>query len=599
MKSTAEEGRGTEVDGSEAHAELISIDTSVPSQWLQNVQETCVRSRDEHEAAYVWQHNPDHFSWEANAAEVFGIRSMNSMASRYNFELLIAPEHVLRRQQVFSTSYGEDLGKGVPYNIRYRFAPAGPRSRKCIWVEEEGRWWADASGAPVHARGRIRVIQTCDRATEEQGNFSSDYDELTGQLNRIRLTSALGAVIRRAEHSGKSSAFLIAAVSNLSIINDTFGFDVGDEVIASVAKVMSQKLRGGDSIGRYSSNKFGIVMNDCSPSAMRIAAERLIRAVSETTFKNISCPISATLAVGGVMIPDHAASVNDALSRSLEALNAARSRRLSSFVAHKPNVEKETLRQRNIFVAEEIRHALDEERMHLMLQPVVASDTRKPAFYECLIRMTKPDGALVSAGEFKEIAEQLGVSKQIDRRTVALAADILKSDPDIHLSLNVSGHTCADHDWLLDLYALLGNKRDLVSRLIVEITETAAINDLDQSIIFVDTLKEMGCRVAIDDFGAGYTSFKNLKHLPVDIVKIDGAFVRNLATDASDRLFLRTMVELARNFNMETVAEWVIDEDTAQIAAQTGVDYLQGFHLGRPVDPEQVCRRGDRDDADA
>ncbi len=599
VKSTAEQGRGTEVDGSEALAEPISMDTSVPSQLLENVQEPCVRARDEHEAAYVWQHDPDHFSWEANATEVFGVRSMNSMASRCNFELLIAPEHVVRRQKVFSTGYGEDLGKGVPYNIRYRLAPAGPRSRKCIWVEEQGRWWADASGTPVRARGRMRVIPTTDRASNDQGIVASDYDELTGQLNRIRLTSALGAVIRRAEYSGKSSAFLIAAVSNLSIINDTFGFHVGDEVIASVAKAMSEKLRGGDSIGRYSSNKFGIVMNDCSPSAMRIAAERLIRTVSETTFENISCPISATLAVGGVMIPDHAGSVNDALSRALEALNAARSRRLSSFVAHKPNTEKETLRKRNIFVAEEIRHALDEDRMHLMLQPVVASDTRKPAFYECLMRMTKPDGTVVSAGQFMEIAEQLGVSKQIDRRSLALAADILKSDPDIHLSLNVSGNTCADHDWLLDLYALVGSKRELASRLIVEITETAAIHDLDQSIVFVDTLKEMGCRVAIDDFGAGYTSFKNLKHLPVDIVKIDGAFVRNLATDASDRLFLRTMVELARNFEMDTVAEWVIDEDTARIAAETGIDYLQGFHLGRPVDPEQVCGRGDEDDSGA
>jgi diguanylate cyclase (GGDEF)-like protein len=572
----------------EGLVELRPIDSGSSAQLLENVQDTVLSLRDEHEAAFVWQREPDHFSWEANASEVFGVRTMKAMASRYQFELLIAPEHVSRRQHVFSTNYGEDLGQGVPYCTRYRFAPSGPRSRKSVWVEEQGRWWADGSGNPVRARGRLRILPTTTRGREEQVGFASDYDELTGQLNRIRLTSALDAVITRAEHSSKSSAFLIAAVSNLSIINDTFGFDVGDEVIASVANVLSDKLRGGDSIGRYSSNKFGIVLNECSPSAMRIAAERLIRAVSETTFEEISCPIAATLAVGGVMIPDHASSVNEALSRALESLNDARSRRLSSFVAHEPNAERETRRQRNIFVAEEVRHALDDDRMHLMLQPIVSSATRKPAFYECLMRMTKPSGAVVSAGEFMEIAEQLGVSRQIDRRTVALAADILKSDPNIHLSLNVSGNTCADHDWLLELYALVSNKRDLASRLMIEITETAAIHDLDQSIVFVDTLKEMGCKVAIDDFGAGYTSFKNLKHLPVDIVKIDGAFVRNLATDASDRLFLRAMVELARNFGMETVAEWVIDEETAKIATDCGIDYLQGFHLGRPVEVEEV-----------
>jgi len=554
---------------------------------LENIQEPVVNSRQFNEAAYAWQAEPDDFAWEGNAAEVFSVRSMKAMASRYQFELLIAPEHVARRQQVFSRGYGEDLGQGVPYCIRYRFAPNGPRSRKSVWVEEQGRWWAGASGDPARARGCMRIMQTLTRLKERAG-FANDYDELTGQLNRLRLTAALAAVLKRAEHSSKSSAFLIAAVSNLSIINDTFGFDVGDEVIASVAGVLSNKLRGGDSIGRYSSNKFGIVLNDCTPSSMRIAAERLIRAVSETTLEAISCPISATLVVGGVMIPDNATSVNEALSRALEALNAARSRRLSSFVGHEPNAEKVTLRQRNIFVAEEIRHALDEDRMHLMVQPVVSAGSRKPAFYECLMRITKPSGAIVSAGEFIEIAEQLGVSKQIDRRTLTLAANILKADPDIHLSLNVSGLTCADHDWLLDVYALLGNRRELASRLIVEITETAAIHDLNQSIVFVDTLKEMGCRVAIDDFGAGYSSFKNLKHLPVDIVKIDGAFVRNLATEPADRLFLRTMVELARNFGMETVAEWVIDEETARIAAETGTDYLQGFHLGRPVEPEEV-----------
>jgi diguanylate cyclase (GGDEF)-like protein len=580
--------RAPEGELGDGTGELHPIDTGVASQLLESVQDSVVSLRDDHEAAYVWQREPDHFAWEANASKVFGVRTMKAMANRYQFELLIAPEHVSRRQHIFSTNYGEDLGQGVPYCTRYRFVPSGPRSRKCVWVEERGRWWADQSGNPVRARGRLRIMPTTNCNDDEHGVLASDYDELTGQLNRIRLTSALDAVIKRTQNSTKSSAFLIAAVSNLSIINDTFGFDVGDEVIASVANVLSDKLRSGDSIGRYSSNKFGIVLNECSPSAMRIAAQRLIRAISETTSEEVSCPIPATLAVGGVIIPDHASNVNDALSRALEALNSARSRRFSSFVAHEPNADKETRRQHNIFVAEEIRHALDDDRMHLMLQPIVASDTREPAFYECLMRMTEPSGAVVSAGEFIEIAEQLGVSKQIDRRTVALAASVLKADPDMRLSLNVSGNTCADHDWLLDLYALVSNKRELASRLMIEITETAAIHDLDQSIVFVDTLKEMGCKVAIDDFGAGYTSFKNLKHLPVDIVKIDGAFVRNLATDASDRLFLRTMVQLARNFGMETVAEWVIDEETAKIATDCGIDYLQGFHLGRPVAPEDV-----------
>lgn len=554
---------------------------------LESTQNSVISSHEGQETAYIWRREPDKFSWETNAGDVLGTRNLTTIATSQQFELLIAPEHVSRRQQIFTRQHGEDLGNGVPYSMRYRFAPGGLRSHKAVWVEEQGRWWSDDKGQPARARGRVRIVSESDRLGDENGSCG-DYDELTGQLNRIRLTSALETVIDRSTSSASSSAFLVAAVSNLSVINETFGFDVGDEVLAAVAHVLNDTLRGGDSIGRYSSNKFGIVLNECGPSSMRIAADRLIKVVSEMSLQDISCPIAATLSVGGVLIPHHASSVNEALSRALEALNLARNRRISSFIGHVVDAERESARRRNVFIAEEVRLALDEDRMHLVLQPVVDSRTRQPAFHECLMRMTKPNGVVVSAGEFIEVAEQLGVSKQIDQRTLALASELLKSDPTLRLSLNVSGLTCADHDWLIDLYNLVGYRRELASRLIVEITETATIHDLDQSIVFVDTVKDMGCKVAIDDFGAGYSSFKTLKHLPVDMVKIDGNFVRNLATDKTDRVFLRTMADLARNFGMETVAEYVIDEPTAKIVEETGITYLQGFHVGRPVAISEV-----------
>ncbi len=570
------------------NGDRIGTEALAATALLENVQRDVIFSSESAETAYIWSREPDRFSWEANAGQVLLMRNVAAIANCHQYELLIAPEHVARRQQVFSTRHGEDLGHGVPYNVRYRFAPGGLRSQKAVWLEEQGRWWADETGKPARARGRVRVIMNTDRL-DERNALTSDYDELTGQLNRIRLTQALAAVMSRAEKSSTRSAFLMAAVCNLSVINETFGFAVGDEVLASVANVLQDKLRGGDSIGRYSSNKFGIVLNECEPSSMRVAADRLIKAVSETTFD--SCPIAATLSVGGVLLLDHASDVNEALSRGLEALNVARERRVSCFEAHVLNAEKESARRRNMFVAEEVRIALDEERMHLDLQPIVDSRTRKPEFYECLMRITKPNGVIVSAGKFIEVAEQLGFSKQIDRRTLALAAKYLKADPNLRLSLNVSGLTCADHDWLLDLYNLIGSRRDIANRLIVEITETATIHDLDQSIVFVDTVKEMGCKVAIDDFGAGYSSFRTLKNLPVDMVKIDGGFVRNLTTDKTDRVFLRTMVELAENFGMETVAEYVIDEQTAKIVEETGITYLQGFHLGRPMKAEDVLNK--------
>ena len=158
-----------------------------------------------------------------------------------------------------------------------------------------------------------------------------------------------------------------------------------------------------------------------------------------------------------------------------------------------------------------------------------------------------------------------------------------KAHPNVHLSVNVSSLTCSDHEWMAALHKLTGGQRQITERLTIEITETTAIDDMDQSIAFVDTLKELGCRVAIDDFGAGYTSFKNLKHLAVDMVKIDGAFVKNLSADKTDAIFINTMAQLARSFGMTTVAEWVGDEATAQLLADAGIDYMQGYYFGKPL----------------
>src|SRR5690606_10142425 len=170
-----------------------------------------------------------------------------------------------------------------------------------------------------------------------------------------------------------------------------------------------------------------------------------------------------------------------------------------------------------------------------------------------------------------------------DHRVLELAVEFAKTHPSIRLSINVSGYTSSDHEWLVALHRLTGGRRQITERLTIEITETAAIHDLDVSIAFVDTLKELGCRVAIDDFGAGYTSFKNLKTLNVDMVKIDGSFIRNLTAEPDNQVFIKTLVEIAETFNLETVAEWVGDEETAQMMVRAGITHQQGFHFGKPM----------------
>ena len=498
------------------------------------------------------------------------------------FQLLIAPEHVAQRLDSIGGAQAPEPGKSIPFRVQYRFSPSGRRSDISLWLEDHGRWWAGPDGSPVRARGVIRVIN--ERYWEEQRLlFRSDHDELTGQLNRMRMTEALGAVIARSERTAHPCAFLMVAVNNLAVINDTFGFDIGDEVISSVARIVKEKLRGGDSIGRYSSNKFGVILNDCGPSAMRVAAERFIKAVREATVRTTVCQLSATVSIGGVQLLEQARTVHEALSHSLQALDRAKMKRVDCFMAYEPSPVRETARRRNINIADEVISALDENRMVLVLQPIVSSVTEAPVMYECLLRLVRPDGTMVSAGEFIAVAEQLGLARLIDGRTLELATDLLKKDENLRISLNVSSLTASDHEWLVALHRLTGGKHSITKRMMIEITETAAIHDLEQSIVFVKTLKELGCSVAIDDFGAGYTSFRNLKLLAVDMVKIDGDFVKNLCRDHSDRVFIKTMVELATSFGMETVAEWVGDAATADIVREAGITYMQGFHYGMPM----------------
>lgn len=534
------------------------------------------------ETAYIWDIASDRIEWESNAATVLRVPSLASIATGQDYLSLIAAEHVGRRIEAVSNRMAEETERGVPYRVQYRFQPGGRRSQLSIWVEDNGRFWPDAEGKPARARGVVRVIN--DRFLEEQRLlYRSDHDELTGQLNRIRLTEALGAVIARSTRNQNPSSFLMISINNLAVVNETFGFDVGDEVIAAVGRLVKDKLRAGDTIGRYSSNKFGIILNDCGPGALRIAADRFMRAVRGASIRTTACPLTATVSIGGVVVPDQASSVHTAISAALQALDKARAKRFDSFMAYEPSPTRETTRLRSISVADDVISALDDERMRLVLQPIVSSHTRKAELYECLLRMEKPDGTIVSAGDFIPVAEQLGLSRLIDRRTLELSIALLKKHPKLQLSLNVSSLTSSDADWLNAIRSLTERDASLCPRLVIEITETAAIHDLEQSAHFVDSLKEMGCRVAIDDFGAGYTSFKNLKRLSVDLLKIDGAFVKNLLSDNSDQVFIRTMVEIAETFGMKTVAEWVGDEETATMLAEAGIDYLQGFLYGLPI----------------
>jgi EAL domain-containing protein (putative c-di-GMP-specific phosphodiesterase class I) len=333
-------------------------------------------------------------------------------------------------------------------------------------------------------------------------------------------------------------------------------------------------------LGRFSNNKFGIVLKNCSSEDMAVAAERFLAAIRRDVVPTGSGPVAVSASIGGVGTPRYARSVEDAVSRAQEALDAAKRRRPGSFEAWGPNAERESLRRLNIRMTEEIVTALNERRVVTAFEPVVAAGARTPAFYECLVRMAQPDGQFLMAPDIVPVAERVGLIRLVDHRVLELVIDELAAAPDIRLSLNISPATAIDPDWWSTIESSLTAAPGVAERLIVEITETIAIRSLDDIGDFIKRLKNLGVRIAIDDFGAGYTSFRNLRRLGVDIVKIDGAFVQHLAQSHDDRAFVQTLIDLARRLGIETVAEWVQDETSAVLLRDWGCDYLQGRLLG-------------------
>jgi diguanylate cyclase (GGDEF)-like protein len=530
------------------------------------------------EVAYDWRIDTDVLLWGANAAEVLLIGDLAAIASGRGFAQRLEAENAEARFDVVMQSDKRDEGHGVAYQIQYAIRP-DRNSETRLWVEDTGRWFAGPGGKPVRAHGIIRVIN--ERYEHEQRlTFLARCDGLTGELNRHRLTEVLEETLGEALRFRSSCGFLLVAIDNLARVNESYGFDIADQVIAAVAKRLRARMRGKDTLGRYSGNKFGLVLRDCTPDDMAIAADRLLTGIRDEMVPTSAGPVAITITIGGVTAPRHARSAAEVLARAQESLDTAKTRRRGSFQAYRPNIEREAIRRENIRATDEIVVALNERRILLTGETVASAIDRKAAFYECLMRIRRNDGSLIAASEIVPVAEQLGLVRLLDFRVLELVVDEMIATPTLQTSFNVSPASTTDPDWWAGLGSLLRTHAGVAERLTVEITESAAIHDIDETRGFVARVKDLGCRIAIDDFGAGYTSFRNLRKLGVDIVKIDGAFVQHIMRSEDDRAFVRTLIDLARRLKLKTVAEWVQDEAAAKTLEAWGCDYLQGALVG-------------------
>ncbi len=447
------------------------------------------------------------------------------------------------------------------------------------WVEERGGWIGGGG-----ERRLICVIRSLEsqKQREERLAWLARNDELTGLLNRAHLRQCVDDWIDEHGRSGRKSAYILAGIDDLGAINADFGFDVADVVIVEIAERLKRALAPGDVIGRVAGTKFGILTQETDEESLRATCVKLLNLVRESVVDTKRGGVATSICVGAVELPDGAANSQQAMTRAEAALDQARRLGHSSWSTFSEKTDQISLRRRNSHMSDVILTALNERRIRTAFQPIVADLGEAPSKYECLIRMRDEEGREVPAPDFIPVAERLGLVHLLDRRVLELATNTLAACPNIHLAVNVSMETVKDAVWADGYLSHMRANKSLARRITVELTETQVVDAIDSSIEFVSEIKELGASFAIDDFGAGYTSFRNLKALDIDILKIDGSFVTGVASSRENQLFVRTLLDLARNFGMKTVAEWVDNEADAMLLKGLGVDYLQGFLLGKP-----------------
>ncbi len=531
-------------------------------------------------AAYHWDLESDRLLWSDNAQALLDVDDPKLLESGTGYAALIDPESDSSRRDAIFESEGRDTGSGVPFCVEYAIRPSGDAGSQPVLVEDCGRWFAGPDGKPVRVLGMVRRINGHHHLHNELRIFGQ-YDPLTGLMNRSALNAALEDVSLKAVADNAQAAFLIASLDNLAVIADAYGYDTADDVVRIVGRRLRRVARSEDIVARYSDSRFGLILHNCTREDLEVAMERFLSVANERVIETANGPVWAMLSIGAVILPDHARNRDEAIARAEEALAEAADQPLKKGVIHTSEPHRISQRMLNARCAADIVDALRNNHFTLAFQPIVDARTEQPVYHESLLRMRTSDGDIVAAAHLIPIAEKLGLIRLVDFNVVELALETLHAESNARLSVNMSGVTTADARWNARITDLLADHVSVTDRLVVEITETTVMNELDATRDFIERLRELGCKVAIDDFGAGYSSYKNLKLLDADIVKLDGSFCERLSENTENQYFVRSLVDLAHQLGMKVVAEWVQTEADAAMLRDWGVDYLQGHLFGQ------------------
>ena len=415
------------------------------------------------------------------------------------------------------------------------------------------------------------------RRFESQLRHLADHDHLTALLNRRRFEEELAA--------REAGTVLLVDLDRFKYVNDLHGHSVGDELVRTISRALTGTVGDRHPIARLGGDEFAILLDGADPAHAERVAVDVLAAVRGAALAVGPVTVSLTASIGVVLFGEGAQRVDAILAAADMAMYAAKDAGGSRFHIYAGDDERVARIQGHLTRADMIRRALDENRFVLYWQPIIELASGRATHRELLLRMIGDEGEILAPAAFIETAEQFGLIQEIDRWVVRAAIHLLAgsaADDDFRLEVNLSGRSLGDPE----LPELIEREVSATGidpgRLVFEITETAAIANMEHAREFAVRLHRLGCRFALDDFGAGFSSFYYLKHLPLDYLKIDGEFVRNLAQSPTDQMLVMSIVQIARGFGMKTIAEFVEDEATLELLRAQGVDYSQGYYHGRP-----------------
>ncbi len=515
---------------------------------------------------YQWDLRNDKLVWFGAWATLFGEQRPTPPEDARDFAALVLPsDHHL----VFTET-------SSAFDREYRLKnPDG----SFIWVHEHGTTDFE-NGQAVRQQGLLRRIET---SSQQIGSAytSPDRDTLTGRPNRACMGAIIEKFIKAPREIRNQTAYLAIGIDKLSFVNDAIGTKAGDVLICAVADRLNQLAPTRALVGRVAGDTFGILLPSLANERESLA-KQILSSFHNQALDAGETSLHLSVCIGSLDLSQVEEDASEVMLRAEQALWEARSHGRSQHVAYVPSVERSEQNRNVLELGERVKEALKNSTLRIAFQPVVNAQDGQVEFYEVLARLFDDQGGLIPAGDFIPVVEQLGLAPDFDRHVLDLAIAELCACDFLKLAVNISGLTAALPDWPAYVQSKLESRPDVARRLIIEITENAAVLDIAKIKCLVDSLRRMGSVVALDDFGAGSTSIRHLRDLSLAIMKIDRDLLINILTSPEQQHLVRMLTGMAHGLGLRTVAEGIETEDVAAWLRQEKVDMLQGFHLGRP-----------------